>query len=221
MTSAELRTAVRDLTGRPASYARLTDAQIDAYVAEGATRFAQETLPPGLLDSVSINTSNGVSTYEVSGNPLRVVSAFISGEPLVLITSQRLFVSHPAWPGAASATPTHFFLVGRDATSGNPKLRLWPTPNATMAMTVTVLKKPSALPGSGEILEWDLLEQNAFADFDAHKHLSLKTEVDQDNARDVFKARFDSTVDLYRRINDVDSYHSQKAGTESGWRTTQ
>lgn len=75
--------------------------------------------------------------------------------------------------------------------------------------------------GEGEILEWDLLEQNAFADFAAHKHLSLKTEVDQDNARDVFKARFDSTVDLYRRINDVDSYHSQKAGTESGWRTTQ
>lgn len=218
MTRAELRTLVYDLTGRPTTYSRLTTTQIDEYLNEAAMRFAQETLPPSLLDTVSFNTVNGTHTYEVTGIPLRVVSVALAAAPLTQTTLQRLAVSYPAWSSAASGTPTHWFPIGRDGTTGSTKVRLWPTPGSTLAATATVLKKPAALPSSGEILEWDELECYGFAYFAAWRHLSCKTEVDEDGAKDTFRQNFDAMLEQYRRINGVESYQSQEAGVQSGWR---
>lgn len=219
MTRAELRAQVYELTGRPSDYTRLTTTQIDEYVNEGAQRMAQETLPPSLVDFVSFNTANGTSTYAVTGSPLRVVSLQVGGNILTPITLQRLYVQVPGFQSASNGTPTHWISLGRDGTTGSTSVRLYPTPSSTLSVSAAVLKKPAAMPTSGEILEWDELEQFGLAYYAAWRHLQNKTEVDGDDHAGKMMANFMAIVDMYRRINSVDSYNSQEAGAQTGWRT--
>jgi len=219
MTRAELRTQVYELTGRPSTYARLSTTQIDEYINEGMMRLAQETLPPSLIDFVTIATANGTSVYEVTGNPLRITSIVYGGVVLEPTTLQRLYAAVPGWQSASTGTPTHWLPLGRGAT-GYLQYKLYPTPSAVANATVGVLKKPGALPTSGEILEWDELEQYALAYYGAWRHLQCKTEADQDGHADKMLANFNAIVDMYRRNNSVDSVNSQTAGYETGWRTS-
>ena len=182
---------------------------------------AQESLPPSLVDFVTVNTSSGTASYEVGTTPLRILSVQIGGAVLIPTTLQRLYVSHPAWQSASNATPTHWIAMGVGAVTGNPKITLWPTPNATLAASVGVLKKPAALPSSGEILEWSDLEALGLAYYSAWRHLSLKTEVDQEGVRDLFKQNFDAIVERQRRLNSVESFNSQESGVQMGWRSQQ
>lgn len=219
MTRAELRTMVYELTGRPSDYARLSTTQIDDYAYSGAVRLAQETLPASLLDFVTVTTANGTSTYKVTGNPLRVVSAQVGGVVLTPITIQRLYTARPDWQSTSNGTPTHWLSLGRDGVDGSPNIRLWPTPGSVLSVSVMVLKKPATLPSSGEILEWDRIEQEALAYYAAYRHLSNKAETDQDGTKDAMLKAFQDIVDMYRRLNGVDSFNSQEAGVQTGWRT--
>lgn len=219
MTSAELRTQVYELTGRPSNYARLTSAQIDQYVNEGMMRLAQETLPPALLSFVTVTTANGTAVYEVAGSPLRVVSMQVGGNILTPATLQRLYVQAPGFQSASNGTPTHWINMGRDGTSGSTKVRLYPVPSSILSVSCVVLQKPAALPGSGQILEWDELEQYALAAYAAWRHFQNKTEVDGDDHAGKLMGNFQTIVDSYRRNNSADSYNSQEAGVQAGWRT--
>lgn len=217
MTRAELRLQVRELTGRPPDYTRLTDAQIDAYVNEGMLKFAQETLPPALLSIVDVAVSSGTSAYVVSGAPLRVVSIALNDIPLAATTLPRLMVEAPAWQSAANGVPAQWFQMGK--TAGNPGVRLYPPPNASGTAKALVLLTPDAMPSSGDIAQWDELEQEAFAYYAAWRHLQNKTEVDQAQHSDKMMANYQRLEDLYRRINSVDSYASQTSQSEAAWRT--
>lgn len=220
MTRAELRTQVYELTGRPSTYARLSTTQIDEYVNEGMIRLAQETLPPALLDILSINTANNTANYETTGNPLRIVSIAVGGNVLEATTLQRLYASVPGWQSASTGTPTHWMNYGRGAT-GYLQYKLWPTPSSTAAASVVVLKTPAAMPSSGEILEWDELCQYGLAYFAAWRHLQNKTEVDSDGHAEKMLQNFNTIVDMYRRINGVESFNSQESQLQTVWRQQQ
>jgi len=219
VTRAELRTLVYELTGRPSSYPRLSTTQIDAYVASGMMRFAQETLPPALIDFVSLSLVNGTDTYTVSGLPLRILSIQIGGVPLTVTTLQRLYVEVPGFQSASNATPTHWMQMGKDGTTGSSRVRFYPTPNTSLTASVAVLKKPAALPSSGSIVEWDELEQEAFAYFAAWRHFQNKTEADQGGFGQAMMANFDKLVNDYRRYNSLESYVSQESTSQAAWRT--
>jgi hypothetical protein len=218
VTRAELRTLVYELVGRPSTYARLTTTQIDAYVAEGMMRFAQETLPPSLVDFVTVALASGTASYAITGSPLRILSVAVSGVPLTPTTLQRLYVTYPAFQSASNATPTHWMAMLRDA-SGNPKLTFYPTPDATVNASVAVLKKPAALPSSGSILEWDDLEQHAFAYFAAWRHFQNKTEQDQDDFAAKMLANYKDIEGNYRRYNSLDSFVTQESLSQAIGRT--
>lgn len=219
MTRAELRTLVYELVGRPSTYARLSTTQIDAYVAEGMMRFAQETLTPALIDFVSVALSSGTPTYTVSGSPLRLLSIQVSGAPLIPTTLQRLYVAAPAFQSALNAAPTHWMSMGRDGSTGSSVVRLYPTPNASLTASVAVLKKPAALPSSGSILEWDDLEQQAFAYFAAWRHFQNKTEQDQSGFAKTMMENYSQLESQYRRYNSLESFNSQDALQQSAWRS--
>lgn len=219
MTRAELRALVYELTGRPSSYPRLTTTQIDAYLASGAMRFAQETLPPALVDFVSLSLTSGTATYTVSGSPLRILSIQIGGVPLTPTTLQRLYVEVPGFQSASNATPTHWLQMGRDASTGSSKVTFYPTPNASLTASVAVLKKPAAIPSSGSIVEWDDLEQEAFAYFAAWRHFQNKTEVDQGGFGKMMMENFERLVGEYRRYNSLDSFVGQESTSQAAWRT--
>lgn len=213
MTRAQLRTAVRELAGRPASYARLSDDQIDAYAVEGMTRLAEETLPPSLVDTVTITTANGTASYAVGTTPLRIILLVLSGNVLDQVTTRAIYSTIPTWESASVGTPTHWWRQGIDA-SGNPKVTLYPCPGSTMSIKAVVLKRPAVLPSSGEILEWTLLEQQAIANYAAWRHLRCKTEADGSNHAELLMADFNAIRDLYARINGVDSYASDESDAQ-------
>jgi len=219
LTRTELRTLVYELTGRPSTYARLTTTQIDAYVAEGMMRFAQETLAPALIDFVTVSTASGTPIYTVTGSPLRILSIQIGGTLLTPTTLQRLYAAYPAFQSASNATPTHWMLMGRDGTSGSSVVRLYPTPNATLSASIAVLKKPAALPSSGSILEWDELEQQAFAYFAAWRHFQNKSEQDKDGFSKMMMDNYQNLESQYRRYNSLGSFESQDALQQTTWRS--
>jgi len=208
---------VRELTGRASDYPRLTDPQIDNYVTEGMLKFAQETLPPALLSIVDVSVSTGTSAYVVSGAPLRIVSVSLNDSPLAPTTLVRLMVEAPGWQSASNGTPKQWFQMGK--TSGNPGFRVYPPPSAGGTAKALVLLTPDALPSSGDIAQWDELEQQAFAYYAAWRHFQNKTEVDQANHGDKMMANYQRLEDLYRRTNSVDSFISQSAQSEAAWRT--
>ena len=220
MTRAELRALVYELTGRPSTYARLSTSQIDSYAMEGMMRFAQETLPPSLIDFVSLSLSNGTATYTVSGSPLRILSIQVSGTPLIPTTLQRLYVEAPGFQSASNAAPTHWMPMGRDGSTGSSVVRLYPTPSSSLTASVAVLKKPAALPASGSILEWDELEQQAFAYFAAWRHFQNKTEQDQGSFGKMMMENYKELESNYRRYNSTGSFDSQDALSQNLWRTT-
>lgn len=219
MTRAELRTLVYELTGRPSTYPRLTTTQIDAYVAEGMMRFAQETLSPALIDFVSVSLTTGVATYTVSGSPLRILSIQVGGTPLTQTTLQRLYVEDPGFQSASNAAPREWMTIGRDGSTGSSKVRLYPAPSADSTASVAVLKKPAALPSSGAILEWDDLELQAFAYFAAWRHFQNKTEADQGEFSAKMMANYEKLESQYRRYNSLGSFDSQDAISQAGWRS--
>lgn len=213
MTTAELRTLVYDLTGRPSTYARLTSAQVDSYVREGMFDLAVQTFTPSLLDVSTFSTVNGTSTYSLAGNPLRVASMSLGGLTLKDTNISRLIVESPGFNSASTGSPTHWFLIGR-GTSGESKVRLWPTPNATLTVTVVSLRAPAALPGSGQILEWDEFEQYALAYYAAWRHLSCKTEIDGDQSRNEYLSRYSTMADTIRRGYSLNSFGSKISSDE-------
>jgi len=220
LTRAELRTLVYELVGRPSTYARLSATQVDAYVAEGMMRFAQETLTPALIDFVSVSLTSGTPTYTVSGSPLRILSIQVSGVPLTPTTLQRLYVAVPGFQSASNAAPTHWMTMGRDGSTGSSVVRLYPTPGSSLTASVAVLKKPAALPSSGSILEWDELEQQAFAYFAAWRHFQNKQEQDKDGFAKMMLDNYQSLESQYRRYNSLESFQSQDALQQGAWRST-
>lgn len=91
-----------------------------------------------LRTSYSVNTSDGVATYTLTGsNPnTRILDAWntTNNSELVRLTNPAWINMQGAVVGTTSSSPIYWDRAAEDASTHEQKVRLWPTPNAVEAL---------------------------------------------------------------------------------------
>lgn len=218
MTSEEMKRRLMATIGVPDDF--LSEPEVEGLFDEAFSVLANAVVPARLMSTVSLPLVAGQDQYTVTGRPTRIVSVNLSGVFLQPYTLARLEREAPSWT-SESGTPIRYWCEGVDTATGDPKIRVYPTPSASSGtLVVSIVRRPPSIASYAhlEVSHWDELAQCAAVFYAAWRwSLNGMAIVDAEKRKEWFDA-FSMHKAVLQGNEDPTSAQAQQAMAEKSWR---
>lgn len=137
------------------------DTDIRWALEQAMVEWAVETRPQDLITTGTVTTANGTSEYSLPDDFWEMAPAGvrINQDPYYTLTwiPKSSFQRYELDGTATTGTPTHYILLARQAADAVFKMRLYPTPNATLSVKVDYYALPTKIrdsaSGDGAVID--------------------------------------------------------------------